>query len=184
MKIDKRVEKSTKSLKSLVAFIQEIVNDPTPFAKDERLRKMLRSQGSLAKFSDDSLGICSTSLNTVKRQADASFEGGFAHLNRLRLTALSALASVERVAESGNKRTKAGLEQEVGRLERSEQQLYQDLLRLSDAFQKSLRHGRNYAEEANDPVVLQRCIREQKELLAEVSLMSTPRSNVIPFNRG
>lgn len=181
--MDKRIEENTKSVTALANFLREVIQGPASIAESDAVILALKSQGALSKFADERRGISSSSINTLKRISESCIPGGFDALDRLRINAREALVA-ERSRLTNSKRTdKIGLTNTVNCLKADKLLLLQDLARLTNAFQKSLRQGRNYAQQANNQFVLALCIREQRELLDELSLMHTVPENVVPISR-
>lgn len=143
----------------------------------------MQSQGRLAKYKHDDPKIVASSLNTIKRVAEASLPGGFAGLDRLRISALEAIENENKRASQSNKRSKRGLEMRVTELEQELHQALQDTELITNAFQKSLRQGRNYAKQTNKESVIATCRREQRDLCDELSLMHALPNNVVSIER-
>ena len=174
MKTDKRVERNTQSIIALRDYLREIIQNPNSFCENTTLLESLKSQGALSKLNDEPRGIFVSSLNTVKRIAERALEGGFDALDRLRIGAQDAIAAEKAKGHRSNKINKIGLCKRVKELELENQQLRQDLLRLTLAFEKSLAHGRDYAREPNKSTALALCERQQRELRDGLSLRQHP----------
>lgn len=182
MSIDKRVERNIQSVMALRELLRDVVKNPSSYSHQDTLHQALRSQGSLAKFHDESKGIAPSSLNTIKRISESALEGGFDALDRLRTSAQQALAEVLLRGTRSNKVDKIGLAKRVKELEVENQQLRQDMLLLTLAFEKSLAQGKNYALKADGAAVAALCKREQRELLDTLSLRQHPvATNVTKF---
>lgn len=180
---DQRIERSTQSVSSLADFLRGIVLAPSPWVSDNDLISALQSQGRLAKYNHDDPMIVASSLNTIKRVAETALPGGFAALDRLRISALEAIENERKRASQSNKRSKRGLEMRVAELEQELHQALQDTERVTNAFQKSLRQGRNYAKQTNKESVIATCRREQRDLCDELSLMHAVPNNVVAIER-
>ena len=174
MILDKRVERNTQSVIALRDYLREIIQSPARISEDATLIEALKSQGRLSKFNDESRGICASSLNTVKRIAESALEGGFDALDRLRIGAQDAIADEKAKGDRSNKTNKIGLSKRVKELEAENQQLRQDLLRLTLAFEKSLTQGRNYVLAEDKATTLALCERQQRELRDGLSLRQHP----------
>ena len=111
--IDLRVQKNIESISNLKQFLESIVKTPDVFSENSELKKMLKSQGSTAKYENLELNIVPSSINTVKRISDKHIDGGYELIDNLRKAALSAIDKhIER--ENGpNKKTKEGLKKEI-----------------------------------------------------------------------
>lgn len=174
MTLDSRVEKNSRSIIALHALLEKIAHEPAEFAKDETLRKALKSQGALSKLSITDRGICATSLNTVKRISDDVLAGGFEILDRRRIAAMNAIAAHRAEGQCSNKVTKTGLTLRVKEVENRLQQAYQDLWHITMAFEKALVQGRHYAKQSHNPAISALCEREQRELRSMISLCKHP----------
>lgn len=179
LKRDRRVDKNTKSVLALAEFLRTLIQAPTSVSVDDTLVFALKSQGALSKFEDERREILPSSLNTLKRIAESCIPGGFEALDRLRLSALEAVRAERSKANRSTKKDKIGLAKRVNELEAGKQLLLQDLERLTMAFQKSLKQGRNYAKQSNKPSVIALCSREQRDLFDELSLMQAVPTNVV-----
>lgn len=117
MPIDKRVQKSSKSVIELRELLREVCQSPKEYINDTDFRKALKSQGALSKYSNNDHTIIGTSINTVIRAANEFLDGGFEALDNLRKTALHRIEDAEQKEKSPTKRTRAGLAQLVTELE-------------------------------------------------------------------
>lgn len=115
---DKRVERSIKSTIALRHFLRAVCEKPEVYREDKLLRNALKSQGGLAKYTNSELGICPTSINTLKRVSAEVIEGGFKALDDLRNGALDRVEDLEHREKSSNKRTRSGLAKRVNKLEK------------------------------------------------------------------
>lgn len=169
MPIDSRVRKSINSLKALKQLISELVADPVPFNPENQVHAALRSQGSLARFESTSFQICPSSINTIKRNADLTLEGGFAELDELRRAALNACMALQR--RQPQKKSRASeIHTQLQRAQAELQVALQDNWIVTMALDRSLKQGRYYASQSPDARILALCDREQKELRAMFSL--------------
>lgn len=174
MTIDKRIERNTQSLFALRILLRDVNNNPASYIDHKLLRDSLRSQGALAKHNDESKCIYSSSLNTIKRIAESSLEGGFDTLDKLRIGAYEALLNEEAKGMRSNKSSKTGLSKRVKELEKENLQLRQDMLLLTLALDTSLAQGKNYASKTDVAAIIALCKREQREILATLSLRRYP----------
>jgi len=184
MTLDKRVERNTQSVIALQELLRDVISNPTSYTNHSSLRDSLTSQGSLAKFNDESKCIFASSINTIKRIAEASLNGGFDSLNRLRIGAQESLAKEESKKTRSNKVDKIGLVKRVNELEDENQSLRQDLLLLTLAFDKSLAQSKIYAQKTDISAVAALCKREQRELLDMLSLRQHPITTNVTKIRG
>lgn len=174
MSIDKRVERNTQSVLALYQLLRDVVSNPALYTHNKLLRDSLISQGSLSKFNDESMCIIASSLNTIKRIAEATLDGGFDSLNRMRIGAQESLIKEENKKTRSNKVDKIGLSKRVKELECENLSIRQDMLLLTLAFEKSLSQGKIYAQKTEIPAVIALCKREQRELLDMLSLRHHP----------
>lgn len=104
MNKDKRVIKNELIIKSIYNFLEDIINNPNNYNNEkENLIKILKSQGSLSKYEDKSVGIEKTSLNTLKRISPNVINGGFEELNKKRILALKSLKNTSNNNKKTNK---------------------------------------------------------------------------------
>jgi len=167
---DKRVERNRKALAALAALLHAVLENPAEYISNTELVDSLKSQGALAHFSDESLSITGTSLNTMKRIAEEMFAGGFGELNRFRLAALNALHALKHKQDVSNKTTKAGLQKRVKELEQDNQKLREELELLTFALARNMGQAKRYAERSGIRGVIELCVREQRDLLAMFEL--------------
>ncbi len=111
--IDLRVQKNIDSISNLKQFLESIVKTPGVFSENAELKKMLKSQGSTAKYENLELNIVPSSINTVKRISDKYIDGGYELIDNLRKAALSAIDKHIERENSPNKQTKEGLKKEI-----------------------------------------------------------------------
>jgi|GEM_PF-1180479 hypothetical protein len=167
--MDKRVERNNQSVLNLRNLLQDITIAPDKYLEQNLIIQSLKSQGLLAKFSDEPKGIFPSSINTQKRIAANVVDGGYEALDQLRVNALLAVEKKANTNNQPDKETKAGLLLTIKELESEKQSIRNDLLLLTLAFEKSLRQGARYASLA-DPSIQALCKKEQRELLDILSL--------------
>lgn len=169
-KIDKRVERNTKSMFALRDLLRGVLQSPANFNGDEPLLKALKSQGAISKYANERLGIHISSINTLKRICEKYLDGGFDTLDRLRVAALQAMENKHQKMNRSNKITRTGMNQRIAELEIENQILQQELLLISYLLEKSMRQSRHYAEQAAHSNIRVICEKEQKEIRAYLSL--------------
>lgn len=114
----KKKEIHNRSAHSLMSFLSEVIENASDYKSDLKLKKALQSQGALAAYDNDTLGIVSCSLNTLKASVERMFgESGFDTLDRRRVNAKGVIEQSEKPESSSNKTTKAGLLNMVNELE-------------------------------------------------------------------
>lgn len=159
---------------NLVALLSEVQATPQLFAANEGLCAALNSQGALACYADEARCIDGVALNTQRKYANEVLAGGFQSLDGARKQAIAAIQRFRSatVAPGGN--TKAALLASARALEEDNLRLEGDLLVLNDMLDRSMRHGRLYAEAAG-PLMQDRCLKEQTEILALLGPRAKPR---------
>ncbi|TCS37904.1 hypothetical protein EDC30_103196 [Paucimonas lemoignei] len=174
MKTDPRLEKNSASVRALDKLLQEAIDNPASYAADNQFIAALKSQGALAKFSREDAGIAPSSINTIKRIAEDILADGFQGFDARRTSAADAIGIfLERSARSG-KRTKAALSEQIDELKDLLQIALQDCWHLTMAINKSFNQGLSYARDSNNPIILEKCLREQKALRLQMSLCKRP----------
>lgn len=184
--LDKRVERNTGSILSLRDLLTDVARNPAAHQSDRHLVDALRSQGALAKLGRPELGIHSCSLNTQKRLAEDAIEGGYASLDTLRHNALRAITSPDTPPPaSEGRRNKADYVARVAALEQEVQLLLEDMLILQQAFDRRSVQARHYAEATKNPALIEKCIAEQREVEAALSLRNRPlpSGNVVALRK-
>jgi len=165
---------TTDSFRALVSLLETICASPASYHTNESLIKALRSQGKLAKYSDTDLGIFAKSLNTVKRVAHNEIDGGFESFDRLRQAAQTAIEKSRSSPIRGARNTKTSLLEDINAYKHSVLLLKQDLLLLTNAFEKSMSQARYYASQAADPAIMALCETQQRSILRALSLRAIP----------
>lgn len=171
------------SIGRLATLLSEAISDPGTARADSELREALVSQGALAGFSRADIGIAGMALNTQKRVAAESLEGGYQRLNRLRLVAQAALADPGDRETLGRKDTKAGLKHRVDELEDLVRRLEQDLGLLTNAFEKLRAAADAIIRSVSLPRKYTLWINELKVVMAGLSLRQIGAGNVTPLKR-
>lgn len=167
------------SIVSLFELLLKIQKSPTSLSEDEELLKALASQGRLAKYSNSQLGIVPMSLNTQKAHSELALPLGYSALNVARVAALESYIRHQSKIAPPKTSTKANLLARVDALEREVFLLEGDLAVFTDVLNKSLMLARSYADSAGQ-VVVDRCKKEQMELLALLGVRSKPRLRAVP----
>lgn len=132
--------------------------------------EFLRSQSSLASYSDLMNGIKGCSLNTLKTKADASIPGGFKELDAQRRRALSYANRLMEKRKTKSGRAKLDLEQKLSSLIKDISSLEEDLLTLSVALESAISSATYYAKISNDQFLIDRWGRERQKILLTLSL--------------
>jgi len=162
--MNKRVKKSQQSLLKLCDLLRDIASNPHVYNNQVSINKALNSQGALAKFANEPIGIYSSSINTQKRISENLLEDGYETLNKLRLSAQLAITRSNHKSKEPSKDTRAGLLAIIEQLKADKQLLKEELLLLTMVFNRSLRQGERYASQASSSIQAL-CKKEQRELL-------------------
>lgn len=171
-------------IKALATLLKNIIESPAPHLAEAGLGKALNSQGGLAKYANEALGIKAMSLNHQKKLANAE-PGAYSELDRLRKTAAIAMAKERTKTKPGSTQTKEGLHARVRELEDAHSALLQDMFLLQRAYDLRCIQARSYAQAA-DAATQARCAKEQQEIDASFSLLKNPRPSdrVTSINSG
>ncbi|WP_341661046.1 hypothetical protein [Vibrio sp.] len=116
----KALETNQKKVIETKKLLKNIIESPSGFINNEIIKSALKSQGNLAKYTDEDRDITACSLNTLKNASESLLERGFSELDYLRKSALdSPENSMIDVDSKVNKSTKVGLRNMVDELETS-----------------------------------------------------------------
>jgi hypothetical protein len=133
-------------------------------------RKTLSRQSSLSDYTDISLGISKTSLNTLKSRANAFIPGGFQELDKQRRNALACMQKRTAINKSNTNRSKLDLTQKITSLKKDISTLEEDLLTLSVALERALSRSTHYITDTNNQISIEQWNRERQEILSTLSL--------------
>lgn len=172
--IDKRVEKSSKSVIALRDLLRRVCQSPGDYLNDEILRLALKSQGALAKYSHEELSIIPTSINTLKRVSAEYIDGGFEILDDLRKSALERLEDTEQKSKKSDKRTRAGLAQRVCELESGQTVLEKINYSLIQCLSDAVSDIRSIADIENMEVRQMRSREAIKKIVAIIAINPPP----------
>ena len=161
------------SVKSIVSTLERIVAKDPEFSPTMELKEALRSQGALARHTDESLCIVAMSLNTQKVIADECC-GGYEKLDALRIAAIGTLEAVQAKQAEPTRGTKDALQQEIDELIVRIALLEQDLGQLTWAFGRIVAYARSQAQEINDPHAMTRFKKELSAVESGLSLLRKP----------
>jgi septal ring factor EnvC (AmiA/AmiB activator) len=95
----------------------DVIASPSKYIENECLKASIKSQGALASYEDEELGITKCSLNAFKSYSKNYLSGGFEGIDTLRLNAKSKLESPQDDL-SENTKTIAGAQRKSDRLQR------------------------------------------------------------------
>ncbi len=187
MTIDKRIQKNQQSIKNLHQLLIDICKQPEIFPFDQ-YGELLKSQGGIAKISDEKRNIQPSSINTLKRISKELFENGFEELDRIRIMAYESLLEYKENGEKSNKTTKVGLNKRVEELEEKILKLQQAHILSVNAILEDLKTFKNIStNESKDAIKF--LSQEAIDRLQSLSLCSSlfldlkQESNVIDIKK-
>lgn len=169
----------SRSVAALKSLLEEAAANPTsPDAQE--LKSYLGSQGRLARYSNEALGIEACSLNTMKR-ACVFVDGGFDAVDALRRRALAALSAFEVEPADPTEGSKRQLQRRAKRLRERLDASTEDLILMTRVLEMAMRQAKRYAIESGNPGTVERCNREQSDLRDMLSLrqVSLPALRVV-----
>lgn len=155
---------STIALKKLLICA---ISEPAQFQDKTEFIEVLKVQGKLAKWQDDTLGIKPCSLNTLKTSAEGLFDNGYQTLDELRQNAILAFEQHFERKKASNKTTKVGLQKKVRELELKNSILEQQNRILVDLLVNMKEKTVGYASDGSD-LTIALCEREMRRLSAKV----------------
>lgn len=187
--IDKRKEKSYKSILLLRDLLDNVCENPGKYTEDVQLRESLKSQGRLAKYYNEDLDIRASSINTFKRVTDEFIDGGFKALDNLRKIALERLLALDKRVKKSNKKTRYGLAMRVEELEAEKLHLEKANYFLIQAVTEAIVDIKSVAVVESDDARKKRSNEAVKKLVTmltvrTVALTQDPvTTNVIHFSQ-
>lgn len=143
-------------------------------------RCTLRNQSTLANYSDSSLGIYKSSLNTLKSKANSYISGGFQELDSQRRKALSQMQKHPAKSKAVGGRTKQDLEIKIASLKADILSLEEDLLTLSVALDTAISWSTRHIADTNNQLLIEHWSQERKEILTMLSLSNRRRTTIEP----
>ncbi len=180
--IDARVQKNRNSILELERLLRLVISEPEKYLEDDLLISCLKSQGALAKYHNEGRGIYASSLNTIKRISEASFDNGFFKIDQLRIAAANAIHSHPKNTEKDPISSKAALKEKIKDLEILLNLVRKDCWHLSRSLKKALDIGRFYAERTGDVAIIENCAKEQRDILRVFQLCKQINLNTEPSN--
>lgn len=170
MILDKRIEKNVVSITNLKKLLINVIKNPQNYFEDIIFVDSLISQGKLAKYENSELGICGTSINTMKRLSSYP-ECDFNSLDKLRVSALEKLESRKESLENKTTYNKKDLSIKVTELEQE--------LNLNKSSQLLLLKTIN---EINNTFKLIKNIDSAEEIKEHLGLMSNKIKKVMSLD--
>ena len=186
---DKRSERSSRSVINLRDFLRQVCKSPDAYKKDEDLRAALKSQGGLAKYTNNDFDIIPSSINTIKRVSYEAIDGGFEALDDLRKGALERIEDHELKEKKSNKRTRTGLAMRVDELEDNILKLEHINFLLLQAFSEVISDIKSVANMENNESRNQRSKEAIRKLMSIMTINPAPfdcipaKSNVVHLGR-
>lgn len=143
---------------------------PSAWVTVERFTSSLRSQGLFAALDLPESNVTPCSLNTLKKSATLSLNGGFSELDDLRRFVSEQIERTRSALSTGKPATKAFYKNRSHDLEAENSQLKEDLWHVTRAFYRAMTNARSYAAESGNSALVARCADDEIELRAMVSL--------------
>ena len=165
------------STTNLYQMLQDANRNPQKYAQDATFVAALKSQGSLAKYTNAQNNIIAGSINTLKRVATTEISGGFPVFEIARTGALAALQDHLARAEKANRSTKAGQRAKIEELEEQLLTAQRNCWQLTKALNEAMQDARSYAKSSGDPKIMELCKKEQRKLLRVFALFVQPDSD-------
>ena len=162
------------SLENLCELLRALATQPEAFSSSPEVLSAISSQGSLAAFRSDVLGIQRMSLNHQKAACRVHL-GGFETLDSLRREAVAAVRRWKQVPPGTRRRSSAELRSRIAQLQYELEVLREDLFLLQRSYDLRCQHARFYAEQAGGTTVAL-CIKEQRELDIMLTTRRIPRA--------
>lgn len=160
------------SLKNLDMLLQQVTLNPDQYVKNNTIRAALVSQGALAKYTQTiEPVILATSINTLKKYADAVLDKGFAELDEKRRAAAAEIERHNARANKPAKVTRESLRDNIKELEEEVNIILGDLWNLSKAFHRAMRNARHYANQSKNLTLIAQCELDEVELREMVSFV-------------
>ncbi len=183
MNLDKRVEKNITSISNLKKLLIEVIKTPENYFDNVTLLEALVSQGKLAKYENDELGIFATSINTMKRLSSHQ-DCDFDSLDKLRVSALEKLESKKNFLDNKVTYNKKDLYSRIEELEKElnlnkNSQLF--LLKTINEISNTLKVVKNIndAEEIKEHLNLMNAKLKKVMSLDSAFLINGEENNVI-----
>ncbi|MGE8160334.1 hypothetical protein ACQKRQ_09250 [Paraburkholderia sp. NPDC080076] len=163
-----KLEKSVSALHDLLGAINE---RPDDYASDAKLFVALKRQDRLAAFENEKYKVARTSRSSVERVCNKLLKGGFRTFDGLRVTALERLREARSRLNRPKRRTRDYYKTKTHDLDDTVQLGLMDCMNLTTALYKALEAGRELAKHVEEPVQLEYWRREEKDVLAMLSLV-------------
>lgn len=159
------------SLRATMNFLLDLIKNAAKYKYEDELKEALRTQGNLAKYSNEKKGIVSCSLNTLKVNAELAFIGGFNELDEKRKSALLALKCFEEKKTTYNKNTRHDLQQKIRELQLDINILEKRNLLLTSLAYEILNTFEHHAVTSKDPKLEDALSKIKAEFKSKVYLV-------------
>jgi hypothetical protein len=163
-----------KSVVALEVFLGKVIGEPRAYIGDTHLTSALKRQSRLAEYTNAMHGVNATSRSTVARLADEVIDGGFAHLDSLRETALAVVEEEIRQSLKSKPRTKKRIAEDLTAAKFERVQVMVDLWHVTTAFHHALTAARQLANRSRNPGMVELWDKEEERLLAIFDLAKRP----------
>jgi hypothetical protein len=137
------------------------LNDFSSKEDRELVLRACKSQGALALFSIEERGIHSSSLNTMKTQANRELDEGFIGLDRIRKAVLTKLEQIKAKEKLPNRGTRADLLSKIVEQEQRIQQLNDDIATMTVKLDEIMRFAHSISRNTGQ---LEKFKQMQREL--------------------
>lgn len=143
--------------------LENVYTSPNDFSKEDRdlVLQACKSQGSLALFSSDERGIESSSLNTMKAQANRVLDDGFVGLDRIRKNVLTKLEHLAAREARPNRGIRAELLLKISEQEQTIQKMNDSITTMTAKLDEIMRFAYSIARDTDQ---LEKIKRMQREL--------------------
>ncbi|MGS1073512.1 hypothetical protein [Burkholderia glumae] len=168
-------EEINDSISARMALLRALLHSAIPDDVDKnRLVHFVSTQGALAKLDLPELSIKPISLNTLKQQAHKAGDK-WKQLDGLRLTVLEHLKFTPKTgAENPRRRTIEWYKRRVDELEEELNDLRQELVVVTRAFDKAFFNARFMAQSSGKALLKKLCEEREVEIRHELSFRHRP----------
>ncbi|HBP4598774.1 hypothetical protein [Pseudomonas aeruginosa] len=158
------MNKKAEGVVNLYLFLEELTKDKELFKKYD-IESILKTQGRMAKFSDEARGIKPCALNTLKIRSNKYIRGGFEKLEDARKSLLKRASNTHQTKPQKIIRTGPGSRELIQQIEK----LKLNLMYLTIALEKSMAQSLRYAKASGDLTIVSLCKKEQMEIRRLIS---------------
>lgn len=156
-----------KLLRSRLELLSKIQKEPEKYFSNDIVMRFLGSQGGFASIEWREFEIESVSLNSLKLYARKHLPGGFEMLDQARKLALDGYRNYEEKSqETYGSGTKRHLQKRLVELRAEVAMSREELVLLTLCLKRSLRLWRSFVDAHGSKVEVDRCSKEQAEILS------------------